>query len=87
MNNFSVGYAEDLKNGCNSHGEAIILNPSRRDTDILHYTFSIIPIYATEGSDKSEFGRVVVTEWGMFNGGPLLRDPPSCWVILFGAQI
>ena len=28
MNNFGVGYAEDLKNGCNSHGEAIILNPS-----------------------------------------------------------
>jgi hypothetical protein len=32
MNNFGVGYAENLKNGCNSHGEAIILNPSRRDT-------------------------------------------------------
>ena len=38
MNNFSVGYAEDLKNGCNSHGEAIILNPSRRDTTIIHYS-------------------------------------------------
>ena len=36
MNNFSVGYAEDLKYGCNSHGEAIILNPSRRDTTIIH---------------------------------------------------
>ena len=54
---------------------------------IIHFPFSIIPIYATEGSDKSEFGRVVVTEWAMFNGGPLLRDPPSYWVILFGAQI
>ncbi len=38
-NNFSVGYAEDFKNGCNSHGEAIILNPSRRDTTIIHYSF------------------------------------------------
>ena len=36
MNNFGVGYAENLKNGCNSHGEAIILNPSRRDTTIIH---------------------------------------------------
>ena len=39
MNNFGVGYAENLKNGCNSHGEAIILNPSRRDTTIIHYSF------------------------------------------------
>ena len=39
MNNFSVGYADDLKNGRNSHGEAIILNPSRRDTTIIHYSF------------------------------------------------
>ena len=37
MNNFGVGYAEDLKNGCNSRGEAIILNPSRRDTTMIHY--------------------------------------------------
>ena len=42
MNNFSVGYAEDLKNGRNSHGEAIILNPSRRDTTIIHYSIFII---------------------------------------------
>ena len=42
MNNFGVGYAEDLKNGCNSHGEAIILNPSRRDTTIIHYSIFII---------------------------------------------
>ncbi len=42
MNNFGVGYAEDLNNGCNSHGEAIILNPSRRDTTIIHYSLFII---------------------------------------------
>ena len=42
MNNFGVGYAENLKNGCNSHGEAIILNPSRRDTTIIHYSIFII---------------------------------------------
>ena len=42
MNNFGVGYAEDLKNGCNSRGEAIILNPSRRDTTIIHYSIFII---------------------------------------------
>ena len=39
MNNFGVGYAENLKNGCNSHGEAIILNPSRRDTTMIHDSF------------------------------------------------
>ena len=42
MNNFSVGYAEDLKNGCSSHGEPILLNPSRRDTTIIHYSIFII---------------------------------------------
>ena len=52
MNNFGVGYAEDLKNGCNSHGEAIILNPSRRDTTIIHYSFKF---QIARQSDKSEF--------------------------------
>ena len=52
MNNFSVGYAEDLKNGCNSHGEAIILNPSRRDTTIIHYSFKF---QIAQQSDKQEF--------------------------------
>ena len=42
MNNFGVGYAENLKNGCNSHGEAIILNPTRRDTTIIHYSIFVI---------------------------------------------
>ena len=42
MNNFGVGYAEDLKNGCNLYGEAIILNPSRRDTTIIQYSIFII---------------------------------------------
>ena len=45
MNNFGVGYAEDLKNGCNSYGEAIILNPSRRDNYSL---FIQIPNRSTE---------------------------------------
>lgn len=53
MNNFSVGYAEDLKNGCSSHGEAIILNPSRRDTIIIHYSFKF---QIAQQSDKLEFG-------------------------------
>ena len=59
MNNFSVGYAEDLKNGCNSHGEAIILNPSRRDTTIIHYSiFNIhysFKFQIAQQSDKLKF--------------------------------
>lgn len=59
MNNFSVGYAEDLKNGCNSHGEAIILNPSRRDTTIIHYSiFNIhysFKFQIAQQSDKQAF--------------------------------
>ena len=59
MNNFSVGYAEDFKNGCNSHSEAIILNPSRRDTTIIHYsTFNIhysFKFQIAQQSDKQEF--------------------------------
>ena len=61
MNNFGVGYAEDLKNGCNSRGEAIILNPSRRDTTIIHYSlFNIhysIKFQIAQQSDKQEFDR------------------------------
>ena len=34
MNNFGVGYAEYLKYGCDLYGEALILNPSRRDTAV-----------------------------------------------------
>ena len=56
MNNFGVGYAEDLKNGCNSHGEAIILNPSRRDHNYslfnIHYSFKF---QIAQQSDKQEF--------------------------------
>ena len=57
MNNFGVGYAEDLKNGCSSHGEAIILNPSRRDTTIIHYSIFIIHSNSKslQRSDKLEF--------------------------------
>ena len=58
MNNFGVGYAEDLKNGRNSHGEAIILNPSRRDTTIIHYSiFNIhysFKFQIAQQSDKQE---------------------------------
>ena len=56
MNNFSVGYAEDLKNGCNSHGEAIILNPSRRDTTIIHYSiFNIHYSFKFQIAQQSDF--------------------------------
>ncbi len=72
MNNFSFGYAEDLKNGCNSHGEAIILNPSRRDTTIIHY--SIFMIHSLQQRDKLKFGhyhhiqQIAVTEVGHGDG-------------------
>ena len=56
MNNFSVGYAEDLKNGCNSHGEAIILNPSRGDTTIIHYSIFNIH-YSFKFRFVAPFGR------------------------------
>ena len=60
MNHFGVGYAEDLKNGCNSHGEAIIFNPSRRDTTIIQYSIFIIhysfKFQIARQSDKQEFG-------------------------------
>ena len=64
MNNFSVGYAEDLKNGCNSHGEAIILNPSRRDTTIIHYSiFNIhysFKFQIAQQRDKLKFADPVI---------------------------
>ena len=64
MNNFSVGYAEDLKNGCNSHGEAIILNPSRRDTTIIHYSFKF---QIAQQRDKLKFADTKKDEalWGL----------------------
>ena len=67
MNNFSVGYAEDLKNGCNSHGEAIILNPSRRDTTIIHYSiFNIhysFKFQIAQQRDKLKFGKWMIFLW------------------------
>ena len=66
MNNFGVGYAEDLKNGCNSHGEAIILNPSRRDTTIIHY--SIFIIHSNSKSLNRAINRNLVICIGYKNG-------------------
>ena len=57
MNNFGVGYAEDLKNGCNSHGEAIILKSIPKG----YYNYSLFNIHYSfkfqiaQQSDKQEF--------------------------------
>ena len=75
MNNFGVGYAEDLKNGCNSHGEAIILNPSRWDTNYslfnIHYSFKF---QIAQQSDKQEFD-FLCNEGAQSRGGALLWVP------------
>ena len=63
MNHFGVGYAEDLKNGCNSHGEAIILNPSRRDT-IIHY--SIFMIHSNSKSLNRAINRNLTVNRGIY---------------------
>ena len=68
MNNFSVGYAEDLKNGCNSHGEAIILNPSRRDTTIIHYSIFIIH------SNSKSLNRAINRNLKLKQGSPLEKS-------------
>ena len=56
MNHFGFGSAEEFENGYDLYGEAIILNPSRRDTTIIQYSIFIIHSFQiTRQSDKLEF--------------------------------
>ena len=67
MNHFGVGYAENLKNGCNSRGEAIILNPSRRDTIIhyfnIHYSFKFQIAQQSDTNMRGKKRKKVLDFW------------------------